>query len=186
MKGANRFSAVAIAVSLTLLLGGSVVSNVYAEGGLDGGQKHMEQGRHGQDGEHGRHHKHGGYCGHHKWQMFKGLNFTSAQKEQMKNIMKGHHKEFMEGKIAVLQARQNLMAATTGSTFDQSAVQKASRDVSAAQEKMSILRAKVFSEVIPILTPDQQAVVQGRIAKSKLRMQKNIAKLQSKMEVPIQ
>jgi len=73
------------------------------------------------------------------------------------------------------------MAATTGSTFDQSAVQKASRDLSVAQEKMSILRAKVFSEVMPILTPDQQAVVQGRIAKSKLRMQKVITKLQTKM-----
>ena len=181
MKGASRFSAVAIAVSFMLLLGGSMVSNVYAEGDRDGGQKHVEQVRHGKDGKHGKRHEHCGHWGHHKWQMFKGLNLTSAQKEQMKNIMKGHHKEFMEGKIAVLQARQNLMAATTGSTFDQSAVQKASRDLSVAQEKMSILRAKVFSEVMPILTPDQQAVVQGRIAKSKLRMQKVITKLQTKM-----
>jgi Spy/CpxP family protein refolding chaperone len=56
--------------------------------------------------------------------------------------------------------------------------------MSAAQEKMAISRAKVFSEVMPILTPDQQAVVQGRLAKSKLRMQKVITKLQSKPEVP--
>jgi hypothetical protein len=54
--------------------------------------------------------------------------------------------------------------------------------MSAAHEKMTILHAKVFSEVMPTLTPDQQAVVQGRLAKSKLRMQKSIAKLQSKME----
>ena len=178
MKGASRFSALAVAVSLTILLGGSMVSNVYAEGDRDGGQRHVEQGSHGKDG------KHGGHQGHHKWQMFKGLNLTSDQKQQMKNIMKGHHKEFMEGKIAVLQARQNLMAATTSSTFDQSAVQKASSEMSASQEKMAILRAKVFSEVMPILTPDQQAVVQGRLAKAKLRMQKVITKLQSKPEVP--
>jgi Spy/CpxP family protein refolding chaperone len=178
MKGASRFSALAVAVSLTMLLGGSIVSNVYAEGDHDGGQKHVEQARHDKDA------KHGGHQGHHKWQMFKGLNLSSDQKQQMKNIMKGHHKEFMEGKIAVLQARQNLMAATTSSTFDQSSVQKASSDMSAAQEKMAISRAKVFSEVMPILTPDQQAVVQGRLAKSKLRMQKVITKLQSKPEVP--
>jgi hypothetical protein len=47
---------------------------------------------------------------------------------------------------------------------------------------MAISRAKVFSEVMPILTPDQQAVVQGRLAKSKLRTQEVISKLQSKME----
>ena len=179
MKGLSRFSGLAVAVSLTMLLGGSMVSNVYAEGDRDVGQKQMEQSRH------GKHHKCGRHGEHHKWQMFKGLNLTSAQKEQMKNIMKGHHKEFMEGKIAVLQARQNLMAATTGRSFDQSAVQKSYSDVSAAQEKMAILHAKVFSEVMPILTPDQQTVVQGRLAKSKLRMQKVITKLQSKLEAPI-
>jgi Spy/CpxP family protein refolding chaperone len=96
--------------------------------------------------------------------------------------MKGHHKEFIEGRIAVIHARQNLIMATTSSTFNQSAVQKAFGDVSAAQEKMAISRAKVFSEVMPILTPDQQAVVQGRLAKSKLRTQEVISKLQSKME----
>ena len=183
MKEVGRFSALAVAISLTTLLGGSMVSNVYAECDRYGGQNHVEQGRHGKDGKHSNHHKHCGRWGHHKWQMFKGLNLTSAQKEQMKNIMKGHHKEFIEGKIAVLQARQNLMAATTSGTFDQSAVQKAYSDMSAAQQKMSILHAKVFSEVMPILTPDQQAVVQGRLAKSKLRMQKVITKLQSKSEV---
>ncbi len=182
MKGLSRFSALAAAVSLTMLLGGSMVSNVYAEGDRDGGQRHVEQGKHGMDGKYGKHHKHGGRCGHHEWKMFKGLNLTSAQKEQVKGIMKGHHKEFIEGRIAVLQARQNLMMATTSSTFDQSAVQKAFGDVSAAQEKMAISRAKVFSQVMPILTPDQQAVVQGRLAKSKLRMQKVISKLQSKTE----
>ena len=90
----------------------------------------------------------------------------------------------MEGKIAVLQARQNLMAATTSSTFDQSAVQKASSEMSASQEKMAILRAKVFSEVMPILTPDQKAVVTGRLAKSKLRTEKVISKLESKQKSP--
>ena len=108
MKKLNRFSALAAAVSLTMLLGGGMVSNVHAEGDRDGGGKHVEQGENGRDGKHGEHHRDGGHWGHDKWQMFKGLNLTSAQKEQIKNIMKGHHKEFTEGKIAALQARQNL------------------------------------------------------------------------------
>ena len=184
MNKLNRFSVLAAAVSLTMLLGGSMVSNVHAEGDRDGGGKCGEQGGSGKDGKHHAHHRNGVHWGQHKWQMFKGLNLAAAQKEQINNIMKGHHKEFMEGKIAALQARQNLVAASTSSTFDQSAVQKAYSDMSAAQEKITILHAKVFSEVMPILTPDQQAVVQGRLAKSKLRMQKVITKLQSKLELP--
>ena len=184
MNEFNRFSTLAAAVSLTMLLGGSIVSNVHAESVRDSSEKYAEQGESGKDGKHGAHHRDGVHWGQHKWQMFRGLNLASAQKEQIKNIMKGHRKEFMEGKIAALQARQNLMAASTSGTFDQAAVQKAYSDMSAAQEKMTILHAKVFSEVMPILTPDQQAVVQGRLAKSKLRMQKVITKLQSNLELP--
>ena len=184
MNKLNRFSALAAAVSLTMLLGGSMVSNVHAEGDRNGGEKYGEQGGSGKDGKHSEHHRDGVHWGQHKWQMFKGLDLTSAQKEQIKNIMKGHRKDFMEGRIAALQARQNLMAVSTSSTFDQSAVHKAYSDMSAAQEKITILHAKVFSEVMPLLTPDQQAVVQGRVAKSKLRMQKVMTKLQSKLELP--
>ena len=184
MNKLNRFSVLAAAVSLTMLLGGSMVSNVHAEGDRNGGEKYGERGGSAKDGKHSAHHKAGVHLGQHKWQMFKGLNLTSAQKEQIKNIMKGQRKEFMEGRIAALQARQNLMAVSTSSTFDQGAVQKAYSDMAAAQEKMTILHAKVFSEVMPILTPDQQAVVQGRLAKSKLRMQKVLTKLQSKLELP--
>jgi Spy/CpxP family protein refolding chaperone len=60
-----------------------MVSIVYEEGDRDCGQKHVEQGRHGKR----KHLRHGGHCGHYKWQMFQGLNLTSAQKEQMKNMI---------------------------------------------------------------------------------------------------
>ena len=109
MTEVSRFSALAVAISLAMLLGSSTGSNVYAEGDRDGGQKQVEQGRHCKDGKLGKHHKNDKHCGDHKWQMFKGLNLTSAQKEQMKNIMKGHHKDFIERKLEVLRARQNLM-----------------------------------------------------------------------------
>ncbi len=178
MRGIRSFSVLAAAVSLTMLLGGSMVSNVYAEGDHEGSQKQFMSKEHGKDVKHDRQSR------HHKWDMFKGLNLNSAQKEQIKGIMKGHHKEFTEGKIAVLQARQPLMLATPSPAFDQTAVQRAAGDVSAAQEKIAILRAKVFSEVMPILTPDQKAVVSGKLAKTKLRMQKIISKLESKRNSP--
>ncbi len=177
MRGRGRFSVWVAVVSAAMLLMGSIASGVYAENPGDGGQKHFV---HKERGDYADHGKHGRHCGHHKWDMFKGLNLSAAQKEQVKGIMQGHRKEFAEGRIALLQARQKLMIATTANTFDQAAVQKASGDVAAAQEKMAILRAKVFSETMPILTPDQQTAVSGKLAQSKLRMQKEISKLESK------
>ena len=99
MRGIRCFSALAAAVSLAMLLGGSMSSNVCAEGDHDGSQQrlmHREQAKHGKEGWH---------CKHHKQDMFKGLTLSSTQKEQIKGIMKGRHKEFIEGKIAVLQAK---------------------------------------------------------------------------------
>jgi len=182
MKGSKRFSAAVFAASLIMLLGGGIVSNVSADD--ETGQRQIEQ-RHGKYEKFGKDHEFDRHDRGQALHIFKGLNLTQDQKDQMKNLMKGHRKEFMENRIAVLQARQNLMAATTGGAFDQSAVQKASGDMAAAQEKMNILHAKVFSEVMSILTPDQQTVVQGRLAKAKLSTQKNIATLQSKMDVPV-
>jgi len=179
----RRFSALALAVSMAILFGGSAYFNAYAEGEHAGQQKQFSQ----RDlPGHDRHGMHGEFQGHHGWELFKGLNLTAPQKEQMKGVMKGHHKEFIEGRIAMLQARQNLMIATTGRSFDQAAVQKAAGDVSAAQERMSVLHAKVFSEVMPILTPDQQVVVQGKLAQAKLRTQKAISKLESKLNSKVE
>jgi hypothetical protein len=84
MSKLNRFSLLAAAVSLPMLLGGSMVSNVHAEGDRDGGEKYGEQGGSGKDGKHNAHHRDGVHWGQHKWQIFKELNLTSAQKYRLK------------------------------------------------------------------------------------------------------
>jgi len=78
MKGIRRFSVLAAAVSLAMLLGGSMGSNVYAETGHDGSQKQLMTKDHAEHGKHGRH------CGHHKWDMFKGSTLAQLKKSRSK------------------------------------------------------------------------------------------------------
>lgn len=159
MRGFNRFSILAVAVSLVMLLVGGMATEAHAY-----------------------HSKGGGPMG----RLFKGLNLTAEQKQQIKGIMQSHSNELIADKVAILQARQNLLTVTTSNAFDANAVQKAYTALAAAQENRTVLRAKIFSEVMPVLTPDQQTTVQGKIAKANLRMQKAIARLQSKLNPPPQ
>ncbi len=157
MRGFNRYSVLAVALSLAMLLTG-----VLAEA-------------------HPFHDRSGGaMMGH----LLRGLDLTAQQKQQIKGIMQQHRGDLLAGKVAVLRARQNLMSVTTGSTFDTNAVQNAYGALATAQENMTVLQAQIFSQVMPVLTPDQQSKVKDKIAKINGRMQRTIDRLQSKLSSP--
>jgi Spy/CpxP family protein refolding chaperone len=157
MKVFNRYSALSVGLSIVVLLGGMVA------------EAHSFHGRSG-----------GSVMGH----LLKGVDLTAQQKEQVKVIMQAHRGDLLAGRVAVLQARQNLVTVTTDGTFDPNAVQAAYSTLAAAQENMTALRAQIFTQVMPVLTPDQQTVVKDRIAKVNQRMQRTIARLQSKLSSP--
>ncbi len=159
MKGFNRYSVVAVAVSLVMLLSGFIVE---------------AQAYHGRE--------RGSIMRH----FLKGLDLTAQQKQQIKGIVRGHRADLLSARIAVLQARENLLTVTTGGTFDANAVQTAYSALAAAQGNMTLLRAQIFSQVMPILTADQQTKVKDRIATVEQRMQNTITKLQNKLNTPPQ
>jgi Spy/CpxP family protein refolding chaperone len=154
MRGLNRYSTGAVALSVMLLLTG-----LLAEAHSYGGRSE------------------GAVMGH----LLKGLDLTAQQKQQMRGIMQAHRAALLAGRVAVLQARQNLVGVAAGGTFDADKVQAAYSALAAAQGSMTLLRAQIFSEMMPVLTPDQQTMVKGRIAKITSRMQSTIDRLQSKL-----
>jgi Spy/CpxP family protein refolding chaperone len=157
MRCFNRYSMLAVALSLMLLLTGLLA------------EAHSYSGR-----------SEGAVMGH----LLKGLDLTAQQEQQIKGIMQARRGDLLAGRVAVLQARQNLVAVTTGGTFDVNAVQAAYSALATAQGKMTLLRAQIFSQVMPALTPDQQTTVRERIAKITRRMQSTIDRLQSKLGSP--
>jgi Spy/CpxP family protein refolding chaperone len=154
MRGFNRYSMFAVALSSLLLLTG-----LLAEAHSYGGRSEST------------------VMGH----LLKGLDLTAQQKQQIKGILQVHRGDLLAGRVAVLQARQNLVAVTTAVAFNANAVQAAYSALATAQGSMTLLRAQIFSQVMPVLTPDQQTMVKERIAEITRRMQGSIDRLQAKL-----
>ncbi len=159
MRGFNRYSVLSVAVTLLMLFSG-----IFAEA-------HMY---HGQD------------SGFMMKRLLKGVDLTSQQKQEIKGILQGHRNDLLAGRVAVLQARQNLLALTTSGTFDAKTIQTASGTLAKAQEQMTETRAQMFSQVMAVLTPDQQTAVKDKITKAGQRLQQRITKLQAKLNTPPQ
>src|SRR6266540_3620079 len=97
MSKQNRFPALAVAV---WIMAGSMVTEANASSGRGGGNM-------------GR--------------LLKGLNLTTEQKQRTEGIVQGRHSDLIAGKMAVLQARRNLLSVMNGDRIDEETVRSAYR-----------------------------------------------------------
>lgn len=159
MKGFKRPSTIAVVASLLALCVGGMVTDSHAYRGK-GGDPVMRQ-------------------------LLRGIGLTDQQKGQIKGIIQAHRNELLSGKVAVLQARQNLLTVMASGTYDKSAVEAACNTMANAEQNMTDMRAQIFNAVITtVLTPDQQIAVQAKIAVKNQRIQRVIAGLQAKLRTP--
>jgi Spy/CpxP family protein refolding chaperone len=155
MRKQNRFPALAVAL---WIMAGSMVTEANASGGKGGGNM-------------GR--------------LLKGLNLTTEQKYRTEEVVRGHRSDLITGKMAVLQARRNLLAVMNSDRLDERVVQSAYRTLTSAEENLTVLRARILNEVMPVLTPDQQTDIRNKVAKMSLRIQRSMVKLQTKLNSPL-
>jgi len=156
MKGLGRLSGIAVVFSLLALLTGGMVTDSHAYRGR-GADPVMKQ-------------------------LLRGIDLTEQQKAQIKEIIRAHRSELLSGKVAVLKARQGLLAVMASGDYDKGAVDTAYNALSVAQGNMTGIRAQVFNTILTtVLTPDQQTAVQEKIAAKNQRIQGVIAKLQAKL-----
>jgi periplasmic protein CpxP/Spy len=87
------------------------------------------------------------------------LNLSDAQREQVKAIVDSHQAEMKAVGDRAMTARQALHAATTSASFDEAAVRARAAELAAVEADVAVGRARIFSDVYQILTPEQQAKV---------------------------
>ncbi len=85
------------------------------------------------------------------------LNLTDAQRDQIKTIAQSHRDEWKTLADRARTAHQALQAAVTSGTVDEGLIRQRATEVASVDADMAVARARVFSEVWQILTPDQQA-----------------------------
>jgi len=105
------------------------------------------------------------WCDKHHHDMFRHLGLTKEQKTKIAAIHKKYADEKKGDILAIISAAEKLSKTIHSDTYNENAVREAYRDVSAAGEKMVLLKAKIAGEVNAVLTPEQRTKLQELIAK---------------------
>jgi protein CpxP len=89
--------------------------------------------------------------------MFRGLDLTDAQKEQMKSIGQASRESTKSLRDQMKANRQQLEQATANGAFNEAQVQAIAQQQGALHAQIIVERQKVQSQMFNILTPEQKA-----------------------------
>jgi Spy/CpxP family protein refolding chaperone len=115
----------------------------------------------------------------------KQLDLTPDQIQQVKTIFANHKAELTPELKALHTSRGQLFAAIHADTLDEAAVKTAAAAVGQAEADLAVTRARIFGEVRQVLTPEQQAKLQGMLAKARSFGDRIFSRIQSHLDDPL-
>jgi Spy/CpxP family protein refolding chaperone len=89
--------------------------------------------------------------------MIERLDLTADQKDRVKQIVDSHRADQQAIGQRMMAAHNALDTAITSASFDEALVRTRAADVAAVEADETVLRARIYAEVLQILTADQQA-----------------------------
>ena len=89
--------------------------------------------------------------------MIERLDLTADQKDRVKQIVDSHRADQQAIGQRMMAAHNALDLAITSGSFDEALVRTRAADVAAVEADETVLRARIYAEVLQILTSDQQA-----------------------------
>jgi Spy/CpxP family protein refolding chaperone len=95
------------------------------------------------------------------------LELTDAQRDQVKAIAAAHKDDWKALADRERTAHDALNAAVTADTFDETLIRSKSADAGVVDADMAVARARVYGEVLQILTPDQKTKLKAMQAEMK-------------------
>ncbi len=122
-----------------------------------------------QDKDNKRHHKGMGM-------MFRGLDLTEAQKEQMKAIKQASRESTKSLRDQMKANRGQIEQATANGAFNEAQVQAIAQQQGALHAQMIVAKEKVKSQMFAILTPEQKVKAAEMKEQFKQKMQERQAK----------
>jgi len=87
--------------------------------------------------------------------MYQQLNLSGQQQEQVKAVMDSYQAEMKALDEKIDTARKSVHEAVHADIYNETAIRDAHKTLSAEMEDMAVLRGKIFSEIRPLLTPEQ-------------------------------
>jgi Spy/CpxP family protein refolding chaperone len=75
----------------------------------------------------------------------------------VKQIMDSHKQDQQAIGTRAMAARDALESAVTSPSFDETVIRQRAADLAAVDADQAVMRARIYAQVLQILTPDQQA-----------------------------
>ena len=100
------------------------------------------------------------------------LDLSQDQHDRVKQILDSHRDEQRALRQRGWAAHEALHAAVTGDSFDEAAIRARASEVALVEADQAVARARVYAEVVQVLTPDQQSKLKTMQAKMKERGEK--------------
>lgn len=107
----------------------------------------------------------GGGHGAHLLNVLLGLSLSDAQKHEIAVIMKTNRDEFKAVMGQVRDARKDVFDRINAEPLNEDAVRQAVRQLATVGEQAAVLRARVFSEIKGVLTPEQRKALADKRAR---------------------
>ncbi|TDN64404.1 ATP-independent periplasmic protein-refolding chaperone Spy [Scandinavium goeteborgense] len=123
------------------------------------------------------HHK--GKPGMHHDMMFKGLNLTDAQKQQIRDIMKEQRGKMQRPSLDERRAMHNLIASDS---FDKAKAEEMVTKMEAQHKDMAVSRMETQNKIYNILTPEQKKQFNANFEKRLTERHAPEGKMQSSAE----
>ena len=115
-----------------------------------------------------------GFGGDHMLNYFSDvLDLTDAQQAQMKAIMEKEKPNIQPLVKQLMQAHKDLSALEDSGTFDEAKVRALAAQNTQALTELIVQKARIHSEMIQVLTPDQKAKLESLKAKHAERMKEH-------------
>ena len=113
---------------------------------------------------------------------FAELNLSETQRDQIRDVRQRHDADLTQARDRVRKAREAHRAAVEALPVDEPRIRATSQALAEAQTEMSVLRARVHSEVWALLTPEQQTKAQELRQQRRERMKERRDRMQKRME----
>jgi len=87
--------------------------------------------------------------------IYQQLNLSDPQQEKVKAVMDSHQAEMQALDEKIDAARKSVHDAVHADIYNEAAIRDAHKTLAAEMEDMAVVRGKIFTEIRPLLTPEQ-------------------------------
>ena len=108
------------------------------------------------------------------------LGLTDAQREQVRDVMQRYQDEMREAGTRLRQAHEAQRAAIETTPVNEGLIRSTSQTLATAQTDMALLRARIYSDVWSLLTPEQQEKAKQLKAERQTRSKQRLDRRQQR------